>query len=289
MHHRASSAPTFRQGASRPTAPRAHPFGVLATALTGMSALAAAWHFAPNRSAGGNLRAPLERLQLWSTLVRLVGWLAQAPRTTVALEVLRGGLWLLGVYLCTTAVLLALARLDPTGWASRLAEAWTPMKLRQIAGMGTLALAGAVGTVPVVRPVPPGLGAVATIRALPLPRTSELGSAPEVRPRKTVPPAPATRPVHEASPVRAPSPTPTARGTSRWVVQPGQSFWSEAEALASGSEGLRSPDERTRQIATCWLELERLDQDRLVRPGDFDLIEPGQVMKRPRADRCGED
>jgi nucleoid-associated protein YgaU len=57
------------------------------------------------------------------------------------------------------------------------------------------------------------------------------------------------------------------------VVQPGESFWSKAEQMRGGvSEAA---------VIDYWLALIHANRDRLVRPGDPDLILPGQSFVLP--------
>ena len=97
-------------------------------------------------------------------------------------------------------------------------------------------------------------------------RLDELGPA-----RRSVP---ATPPALAAPEVTAPAPPnpPTSREQD-WVVQPGQSFWSKAEEIRSGA-----PESA---VIEYWLALVDANRDRLVRPGDPDLILPGQVLTLP--------
>jgi len=268
-----------QRGASTPAGGRsalAGTLGLATTALSGAAAIATAWRLAPllpPLRARGLERSSNDSHALWPRVHELLLWLVHAPRAALALDVLRGGLWLVGAYLCLSAALIGAGRLDPSGHLGRLAQALTPERLRRLAGMGTLALAGAVGTVPLPHPVAGAPAAAASIRAIPI-IASPRG------PGRSAPAAP-----REAMRHSTPAPSPVVG----WVVQPGQSFWAEAEALVERASEEHQEAPSPRSVATCWLKLEHLDRDRLVRPGDFDLIEPGQVLKRPRADRCGQD
>jgi nucleoid-associated protein YgaU len=83
----------------------------------------------------------------------------------------------------------------------------------------------------------------------------------------------------EAATPAPPSPQP-ASGT--YVVRAGDSFWRIAADRLAGATGQQHPDER--RIAHYWRALVADNRDRLVRPGDPDLLRPGQVLQLPPAD-----
>jgi hypothetical protein len=69
------------------------------------------------------------------------------------------------------------------------------------------------------------------------------------------------------------SPTPPPPQQRDWIVQPGESFWAKAEQMrGSVSEAA---------VIDYWLALIDANRERLVRPGDPDLILPGQVFVLP--------
>ncbi len=73
----------------------------------------------------------------------------------------------------------------------------------------------------------------------------------------------------------SPGPDPQEAGT-RWVVAPGEHFWSIAEAVTA------SDDEAV--VAGYWRVLIDVNRSRLVVPGDPDVLLPGQVLTLPAAD-----
>jgi hypothetical protein len=62
------------------------------------------------------------------------------------------------------------------------------------------------------------------------------------------------------------------------IVEPGQSFWSIAEATESRLLG-RSPT--TREVALYWVALVDANASRLVRQGDPNLVYVGQSILLP--------
>jgi nucleoid-associated protein YgaU len=103
-------------------------------------------------------------------------------------------------------------------------------------------------------------------------RPEELGP---IRRPAAVSPSPTVPPPAEVAPTAttAASPSSPAPVEREWVVQPGESFWSKAEEMRGGvSEAA---------VIGYWLDLIDANRDRLVRPGDPDLILPGQVFTLP--------
>lgn len=92
-------------------------------------------------------------------------------------------------------------------------------------------------------------------------------------------------PFPEVSPVSAPPATlPTATRSQpgavadRWTVQPGQCFWSIAEAVLADAWG-RAPTDA--EIVPYWNRLIAANGAALVHPADPDLVFPGQVFHVP--------
>ncbi|MDQ2649711.1 MAG: LysM peptidoglycan-binding domain-containing protein, partial [Actinomycetota bacterium] len=68
------------------------------------------------------------------------------------------------------------------------------------------------------------------------------------------------------------------------VVTTGDSFWSIADEVLSSRLGRPSSDAETDGY---WRALMERNADRLVVPGNFDLIYPGQVLALPDGDPTG--
>ena len=67
-------------------------------------------------------------------------------------------------------------------------------------------------------------------------------------------------------------------GDGTWLVSPGDRLWSIAARTLAEAWG-RTPAEH--QVAPYWSDLVAANRDRLVRPGDADLIVPGQELVLP--------
>lgn len=70
----------------------------------------------------------------------------------------------------------------------------------------------------------------------------------------------------------------SSTGDGTWTVVAGDHFWGVAEREVARRLG-RTPDEE--EVASWWRELVTINRDRLVDPGNPDLILPGQVMRYP--------
>ncbi|HZA78609.1 MAG TPA: hypothetical protein VE623_19695 [Acidimicrobiales bacterium] len=94
-------------------------------------------------------------------------------------------------------------------------------------------------------------------------------------------PAPATAP----SVAPAPSPTQPSRGTgsSTWIVEPGDSFWSIAAEIVTVSPGASEPGDR--QVLGYWRRLIEANRSRLLDPANPDLLVPGQELVLPHPTR----
>lgn len=80
------------------------------------------------------------------------------------------------------------------------------------------------------------------------------------------------------APVAPPGPSPTEAVPGTWTVRPGDHFWSIAHRLVAAELG-RPPSEA--EVRPRWLTLIELNRDRLVVPGNPDLLRPGQVLRLP--------
>jgi len=92
-------------------------------------------------------------------------------------------------------------------------------------------------------------------------------------------PARPAPPVLAPAPVPAdPAPAPPAPGPIERTVVAGDSFWRIAEAVVGARLG-RPPSDA--EVAPYWVDLIDANRDRLVHPGDPDLLLPGQVLRLP--------
>lgn len=173
---------------------------------------------------------------------------------------------------------------------SRGAPPGRPRGVRRLVVLGAVSALAAVGV---------GLGltlAGSGRRAsAPAPPAPTRPPAPTVLPAPTRPPVPtgggstpaagspssgdAARPAR-AQPSGAEPPRPPAPAGSAGLVtvQPGQSLWSIASSVVAGRAG---PAPTAAQIAPYWVRLMAANTARLPRPGDPNLIYPGQGLVLP--------
>ena len=166
----------------------------------------------------------------------------------------------------------AWARIRSTGSFVRLAVGLT-------SSGGVLGACGAAG--------PPGSAAVPAAPVLVSPPSpAVVATPPSTAPETTVPPATRSTPVIGA--VSAPLPPRPRRsaaktgasgaGPATWTVRPGDDFWSIADAVVAG----RAPTPRSeRDVAAYWTRLIEANWGRLPRPGDPDLLFPGDSVVLP--------
>ena len=105
------------------------------------------------------------------------------------------------------------------------------------------------------------------------------------RPGRTGPPSVTTGrvpagpvPVPVLAPARVAAPPARAGETSTIIVRAGQSFWSIAVSVIT--ERARTASAAA-PIGPYWVRLVEANADRLARPGDPDLLYPGQVLVLP--------
>lgn len=144
-------------------------------------------------------------------------------------------------------------------------------------GVSLPSAAGAQGStadpadeVPVMVPVPPG-GREAAELPPPAPiEPEQLDADPPVMTRQAEP-QPQTRVID------LPGPRPAAPATSQThTVRPGESFWSIAEDLAERRAGSDPAD--LDDVVVTWQRLVDANADRLIDPGNPDLLHVGQVI-----------
>jgi nucleoid-associated protein YgaU len=172
----------------------------------------------------------------------------------------------------------------------------TPGLVRHLAagggGLG-LALGTVVGSLP-----PPGLhatpaAAVATAAPRPPPTPGDATATMTREPEPDPGPATATM-TRVGEPLRTsvtmtrtalvlpgpapPGPAPPAADATTWVIEPGDSFWSIAEDVVARPDQPTPPE---RDVARYWRRLVDANRDRLVDPGNPDLLMTGQTLMLP--------
>jgi len=173
------------------------------------------------------------------------------------------------VALAVAAWLLVAATLLLGTWSARpalrrLADAVSPGALRRLAhGAAGLSLTvGLAGP-----PAPPDPAGTAVMEVL---ETEEPTTTTTIPPttNTTTTSAPAPQPAAIPVPVAA------ARGPDQVIVTAGDSFWSLAVDAVADHRGTVAVDE-------YWRRLIAANRERLVDPGNADLIYPGQVLVLP--------
>ena len=79
--------------------------------------------------------------------------------------------------------------------------------------------------------------------------------------------------------------TPATSIEDTWTVEPGESFWAIAEEHLADSWGRQELSDA--EIARYWRALMAANADRLVEPGNPDLLFPGQVLELPDTPQPG--
>jgi hypothetical protein len=125
---------------------------------------------------------------------------------------------------------------------------------------------------------PPVLSPLGPVRrAAPDHRAARRPAAPRRRPG--VPAAQAAGAAHGSDPSAGRPAAGAPIGAGIWVVQPGQSFWSIAEAVVAAT-GQESPAD-VAAVAAYWSRLIAANQDHLPVPGDPDLLFVGDRLVLP--------
>lgn len=120
------------------------------------------------------------------------------------------------------------------------------------------------------------------------PATTTHAPAASPRPTATMARIPATQ-AHAPAPVPsvAPAPSPTrpsgGTGSSTWIVEPGDSFWSIAVEAVAVSPGASKPGDL--QVIGYWRRLIDANRSRLLDPANPDLLVPGQELVLPHPTR----
>ena len=106
----------------------------------------------------------------------------------------------------------------------------------------------------------------------------------DLPPRPTTEPAPRLDPLPPVTPTvprpreQLPAQEPAPGAAQTHTVAVGDSFWSIAEAQVTIRLG-RTPTDT--EVVEPWLALIDANRDRLLDPGDPDLLHPGQVLRLP--------
>ena len=200
----------------------------------------------------------------------LVDWYEVRGASQAAVAVLRlvaaaGCAWI-----AAAAALQVLARVRPLRSIQRLADRVSPAVLRRVAGAAMAVGTSAASTLPAGAGPEGGPPGTATMVVIESPSTVPPAS-PAVP--AVVPPAvpPAFPPVQPTRPVEAPV-------AEEVRVELGDSFWSLAEEVLAETSGPAASEE---EVARYWRRLVAANLDRLVDPGNADLLLPGQVLVVP--------
>jgi nucleoid-associated protein YgaU len=178
----------------------------------------------------------------------VVEWIEQQDTATLAIALARhAGLGAAAYLACISTLALAI---DALRWPTDLLARCTPPMVRRAVGLG---LAGALSV--------PSLAAATAAK-------SEVPVLVQVEPA----PAPTVVPVDDT--VEPPA------VSAGWTVRPGDNFWVIARVVLE-RHGVAEPDDAT--IARYWRVLIDANRDRLVVPGNADLVFPGQQLVLPAA------
>lgn len=264
---------------------------------------------------GGRLAAPaLTAPSTWAS------WAAAHDPFEVAMVVARLGALGLAWYLAGVTSISVLARLLRAARLVRVADALSVgpvrMLVQQALGVG-LATGVVLSVVPSAPPHAPGAAAVTSAPSLEPSVSTPVVAVPVLAapedPLRTGPPEPALSetpaPVPSAAPSPVPSPVPsppmvvepttspapavspepsessqppTATGPAPTVaevtVRAGDHFWSLAESAVASHLGRAGTEQ---EVAAHWRTVVDANADRLVVPGNPDLLLPGQVVLVP--------
>jgi nucleoid-associated protein YgaU len=175
-------------------------------------------------------------------------WIEAHGATAFAIEVARVAAIALSLYVALVATLVALH--PPRALPA-------PALLRRALG---LALVGTVAVPTTAFATTPSTDPPVLVLVEPAPTPSTAPS--------TVPPAP------ERPPPQPPAPPPTdVAAAPTWRVAPGDCFWTIAEQVV-GTDDVAT-------VHVYWRALVRANLDRLVVPGNPDLVHPGQELVLP--------
>ncbi len=222
------------------------------------------------------------------------GWLDQRSGPTLAFCALRLAAMGLASYLLATTVAGLLVRIVGLARWSAALDAISPVVVRRLVqGAAGLTMAATVTTsqaaawaapaaptgtgspTPIMRRLPSGPPSTAAAPAHP----GEASPSPAPR----VPPDPRGGAIDEAAHPPPASPTPAPSAT--WLIRPGDSLWSVAEATLARAWG-RGPSDA--EVDDYWTRLVSVNRMRLVHGDDPDLVFPGQVFELPAPALVGQ-
>ncbi|HZT64432.1 MAG TPA: hypothetical protein VFA11_01445 [Acidimicrobiales bacterium] len=213
---------------------------------------------------------------------RAAGWLQAVgpPRACFAM-VRMAGLAAAG-WLGLSALACAAEAVHPRRWTRLLARALTTPALRTSLAAALVPITFSAGT------ASPAAADTASISAWtgPTGTAAPAGHSPPAvhhLPATATPRPPEPRRPAEEPP--APESPPSPADPGRWVVAPGESFWSIAASVESRRLG-RPPS--AVETADYWVSLVALNRSRLVVGDDADLIFPGQILQLPGGTGAGQ-
>lgn len=200
-------------------------------------------------------------------------WAAGKDAAVLVFAALRLITLVLAWYLLGATLVGAAARLLHSTRLMTVADVVTVPAVRRLlqsalgVGLATAALTAGSGSAPPPAPA-------VSVAAATLPDSDPVEMRPLTTERIRMRPAatPAPPPVVQAEP------TPERQ----WTVEPGQHFWSIAEQVLA-DEWQRQPSEE--ETTVYWERLVRANRDRLIDPGNPDLIVPGQQFRLPPTPR----
>jgi len=241
----------------------------------------------------------------WSEPDSWSAWATGSDTIDVVVAVARA----LGLVLTTYLLVVTLVQLLPgrrRGRARRWLQRLTPSVVVTITA-GLVAAGPTVGAAePAVEPAGSAAGRGATMELIEpspqpttepnthLPWADEVAHTSSTAPQTTAPPttappttappttAPATPepvPTNATEPVEAAAESTAVADRVTHVVQRGDHLWSIAEGAVQASSAGGAVDDAT--VARYWRVLIEQNRDRLVDPGDPDLIVPGQELVLP--------
>ena len=192
----------------------------------------------------------------------LVDWSNGVGPLAAAVTILRLAAMTLALYVAAVGAGVVLVSARPSARCARMVRLATPRLLRRALGVGALTTLA----------LPAGIAASRTPPEAP-PVMIRIDAPP---PSSTVAPPPASPSITPAAPIGPRvSPEPAT-----WVVQPGDHFWSIATATLRTHDAAVTDDE----VARYWRTLVDANRDRLVVPGNPDLVFAGQDLVLPPVD-----
>lgn len=247
----------------------------------------------------GTLGVPLASAADLST------WVDRTPPDVMALALLRLAALACGWYLAVCTLVVALAQPLARPRLAALVARLSPALVRRLAsgggGLGlaagtllasvpsttiaTATVAAAPASAATSSAAPPGTGPTAPTATMArvdpgTPGSGGPGAEAATATMTRLPGEDAARPSTPEPPSHSPPPLdpPADEAPARWIVEPGDSFWSIAAAAVAEPGVGRAPD---RVVAGYWRRLIEANRDRLLDPGNPDLLVPGQELVLP--------